>query len=173
VEGLTDKVSVVPIAVHELFDVVPQLGPSKTSMKVLAAVRLFPPADMAAISISTEVQPAGVVNVYHTSYIVPAQEPAIPELVALNNVPDVFEQLVPGVRVVGVEQSSDCANKSFETIVKMNTNVVIRAVACNMVLKGFWNSKKYWKPKIYINTYSGLSIFSQFLLVKSRVNFEY
>ena len=95
------------MAVHELIDVVPQSGPLNASIKVLLAVRLLPPAATSAISIFTEVQLAGVVNVYHTSYLVPAHEPVIPELVALNKVPDVLTQVLPGVRVVGVAQSSD------------------------------------------------------------------
>jgi hypothetical protein len=108
----------VPIAVHELIEVVPQLGPLKTSIKVLLVVKLLPPAGISAISILTELTFAGVVNIYQTSYFVPAHEPAIAELVALNKVPDVFTQPVPGVSVVGNEQSSDCANKLKETKIK-------------------------------------------------------
>jgi hypothetical protein len=93
--------------VHELIEVVPQLGPLKASIKVLLVVKLLPPAAISAISIFTEVQPAGVVNVYHTSYLVLAHEPVIPELVALNRVPDVFIQVVAGVKRLGVKQSSD------------------------------------------------------------------
>jgi len=100
-------------------------------------VRLLPPAAISAISIFTDVQLAGVVNVYHTSYLVPAHEPVIPELVALNKVPDVFTQVVPGVRVTGVAQSSDCC-ASNNLVSKMNTNDRrVRAVACGMALKGF------------------------------------
>ena len=86
-EGLTATVSIVPIGVHALNDDVPQLVPANSSMKVLVAVKLFPPADIEAISMSIELHPAGVVNVYHTSYLVPAQAPVIPELVALYREP--------------------------------------------------------------------------------------
>jgi hypothetical protein len=138
VEGLKPATeSVVPIAVHELFEVVPQLGPSKTSIKVLLVVKLLPPAAISAISILTAEQFAGVVNVYHTSYLVPAQEPAIPELVALNKVPDVFTQVVPGVRDVGVEQSSDCAVKSFDKVIKQIVKMLVRAFLGSMVFQGF------------------------------------
>ena len=82
-------------------------------------------------------QPAGVVNEYHTSYLVPAHDPVIPELVALNKVPDVFTQLVPGVRDDGVEQSSDCANEIFENKIKAINAVVVRAVSGSMVFQGF------------------------------------
>jgi hypothetical protein len=105
-------------------------------MYVLAEVRLLPPAGISAISIFTEVQLAGVVNVYHTSYLVPVHEPAIPELVALYNVPDVLTQVVPGVRVVGVAQSSDCASNNLVSKTKAN-NRAVRAAACCMALKGF------------------------------------
>ena len=128
--------SVVPIAVHEPIEVVPQLGPLKTSIKVLLAVKLLPPAAISAISISTAEQFAGVVNVYQTSYLVPAHEPAIPELVALNKVPDVFTQLVFGVSDVGVEQSSDCADEIFENKIKAINAVVVRVIG-DMVLQGF------------------------------------
>ena len=126
----------MPIAVHELIEVVPQLGPLKASIKVLPVVKLLPPAGISAISISTEVQPAGVVNVYHTSYLVPAHEPAIPELVALNKVPGVFTQLVPGVREVGVKQSSDCANEVLENKIKANNAAAVLVIG-SMVLQGF------------------------------------
>ena len=70
---------------------------------------------------------------YQTSYLVPAQDPAIPELVALNKVPDVFTQVLPGVRDVGVEQSSDCAKSMFEINARKNANIPVRAVAGDMV----------------------------------------
>jgi len=105
---------------------------------VLAAVRLLPPAGISAISISTEVQLAGVVNVYHTSYLVPVHEPAIPELVALNKVLVVLTQVVPGVRVTGVAQSSDCVCASNNLVNRINANDrTVRAAACCMALKGF------------------------------------
>ena len=102
----------------------------------MAAVKLFPPALIGVTSILTELQPAGVVNVYQTSYLVPAHEPAIPELVALNKVPDVFTQLVFGVSDVGVEQSSDCADEIFENKIKAINAVVVRVIG-DMVLQGF------------------------------------
>ena len=132
-DGLTATVSVVPIGVHELIDEVPQLGPLNTSIKVLLAVRLFPPADIAAISISTEVHPAGVVNVYHTSYLVPVHDPVIPELVALYKVPVVFTQVVPGVSDEGELQSSDCANKIFDIVIKQSVKMLVRAFVSDMV----------------------------------------
>ena len=126
----------MPIGVHELIDVVPQLGPLNASIYVLSEVRLLPPAGISAISMFTEVQLAGVVNVYHTSYLVPVHEPVIPELVALNKVPDVLTQVVPGVSVVGVAQSSDCASNNLASKTKANDRTV-RAVASGMALKGF------------------------------------
>ena len=128
--------SVVPIAIHELIEVVPQLGPLKASIKVLPVVKLLPPAAISAISILTAEQFAGVVNVYHTSYLVPAHEPTIPELVALNRVPDVFVQLVPGVRRLGVKQSSDCANEILENKIRANNAVVVLVIG-DMVVQGF------------------------------------
>jgi hypothetical protein len=129
---------VVPIAVHELIDVVPQLGPLNASINVLADVRLLPPAAISATSIFTEVQPEGVVNVYQTSYFVPAHEPAIPELVALYNVLDVVTQLLLGVSEMGAEQSSDCcANEIFENKITAINAVVVRAVSGSMVFQGF------------------------------------
>jgi len=137
VEGLTARVKVVPIGVHALSDVVPQLVPLKTSMNVLVASRLLPPADIAAISMLMELQPAGVVNVYHTSYLVPAQAPVIPELVALYKVPDVFTQEEPGVRVEGELQSSDCAAISFDKVKKQIVKMLVRAFVSDMVFQGF------------------------------------
>jgi hypothetical protein len=130
---------VVPIAVHELIGVVPQLGPLNASINVLADVRLLPPAAISVTSIFTEVQPEGVVNVYQTSYFVPAHEPAMPELVALNNVLDVVTQLLFGVSEIGAEQSSDCcANENFEPIIKRNIKMPVRAVVIgDMVSQGF------------------------------------
>lgn len=122
---------------QELIEVVPQLGPLKASIKVLLVVKLLPPAAISAISIFTEVQPAGVVNVYHTSYLVPAHEPAIPELVALNRVPDVVVQVALGVRRPGVKQSSDCAKELFENRIKAINATVVRAEIGDMVLQGF------------------------------------
>jgi hypothetical protein len=123
--------------VQELIEVVPQLGPLKASIKVLVVVKLLPPAAISAISILTEAQPAGVVNVYHTSYLIPAHEPVIAELVALNRVPDVFVQLVPGVRRLGVKQSSDWANETLENKIKAINATVVRAVVGSMVFQGF------------------------------------
>ena len=145
-EGLNPvKVSVVPMGVHALIDVVPQLGPLNASIYVLAEVRLLPPAAISAISIFTEVQLAGVANVYHTSYLVPVHEPAIPELVALNNVLVVLTQVVPGVRVTGVAQSSDCcASNNLVNTMKANDRTV-RAVACCMALKRIWMNKQLKK----------------------------
>lgn len=122
---------------QELIEVVPQLGPLKASIKVLVVVKLLPPAAISAISIFTDVQPAGVVNVYHTSYLVPAHEPAMPELEALNSVPDVFVQVVPGVRRLGVKQSSDCAKEVFENKIKAMNATVVRVAIGDMVLQGF------------------------------------
>lgn len=136
-DGLTAKVSVVPIGVHELTDVVPQLRSLNTSIKVLLTVKLFPPADTAAISISIELHPAGVVNVYHTSYLVPVQDPVIPELVALNKVPYVFTQVDPGVSDEGELQSSDCANKNFDNVIKQIVKMLVRAFVSDMVFLGF------------------------------------
>ena len=98
-----------------------------------------PPAAISATSIFTEVQPEGVVNVYQTSYFVPAHEPAMPELVALYNVLDVVTQLLFGVSEMGAEQSSDCcANENFEPIIKRNNNMPVRAVVIgDMVFQGF------------------------------------
>lgn len=129
--------SVVPIAVHELIEVVPQLGPLKASINVLLVVKLLPPAAISVISILTAVQPAGVVKIYQTSYMVPAHEPAIPELVARYSVPEVLAQVVPGVKVVGAEQSSDCANEMVENKIRVNKPKVVRAVDDNMVFPGF------------------------------------
>ena len=137
---------------QELLEVVPQLGPSKASIKVLLVVKLLPPAAMSAISIFTEVQPAGVVNVYHTSYLVPAHEPAIPELVALNKVPEVFVQVVPGVRRLGVKQSSDWANVVFENKVKAINATVVRVVVGDMVLQGFKAAKLFIKLSLYLSS---------------------
>lgn len=130
------NVKVVPIAEQEPMGVVEQLAPLNASIKVLAVVRLLPPAAISAKSIFTAVQPDGVVNEYQTSYLVPAQDPAIPELVALNKVPDVFTQAVPGVREVGVEQSSDCPNEILENKIKAHNAVMVRVVG-DMVLQGF------------------------------------
>lgn len=127
----------VPIAVHELIEVVPQLGPLNASIKVLVASMLLPPAAMSATFILTDVQPAGVVKVYHTSYLVPAQAPAIPELVALNNVPDTFVQVEFGVSEVGVLQSSDCAFNMFDKIIKQIVKMLVRALVSDMVFLGF------------------------------------
>jgi hypothetical protein len=123
--------------VQELIEVVPQFGPLKASIKVLLVVKLLPPAAISAISISTEVHPAGVVNVYHTSYLVPVHDPVIPELVALNRVPVVFTQVVPGVSDEGELQSSDCANKNFDIVIKQNVKMLVRAFFSDMVLQGF------------------------------------
>jgi hypothetical protein len=132
------------MGVHALIDVVPQLGPLNASIYVFAEVRLLPPAGISAISMFTAVQLAGVVNVYHTSYLVPVHEPVIAELVALNKVPDVLTQEVPGVSVVGVAQSSDCASNNL--VNRMNANDrTVRAVACGMAFKGFWMNKNYYK----------------------------
>src|SRR6188474_1087561 len=99
---------------------------------------LLPPAGISAKLISTDVQPAGVVKVYHTSYLVPAQEPAIPELVALNKVPDVLTQVVLGVRDVGVAQLSNCAKEIVDNKIKANTSAPVRAVVIgDMVFQGF------------------------------------
>ena len=120
--------------------VVEQLRPLNASIKVFVASMLLPPAAISATSISTDVHPAGVTNVYHTSYLVPAHEPAIPELVALNKVLDVFTQVVLGVRDVGVEQSSNCANEIVDNKIKTKSNVPVRAVIVvigGMVLLGF------------------------------------
>jgi hypothetical protein len=102
-------------------------------------VRLLPPAGISFISISTEVQLAGVVNMYQTSYLVPVHEPVIPEFVALNSVLVVLTHVVLGVRVTGVAQSSDCvcASKNLANKTKANNNRTVRAVACCMALKGF------------------------------------
>lgn len=88
---------------------------------------------------STAVQPAGVVNVYHTSYFVPEQAPVMAELVALYNVPVVFTQLLFGVMEMGAEQSSDCwADENFEPIIKSNSKMPVRAVVVgDMVSQGF------------------------------------
>ena len=147
-EGLNPvKVSVVPMGVQVLIDVAPQLGPLNASIYVLSEVRLLPPAGISAISIFTDVQLAGVVNVYHTSYLVPVHEPAIPELVALYNVLVVLAQVVPGVRVTGVAQSSDCVCASNNLVRKTNANnrTVVRAVACCMALKRIWMNKNCYK----------------------------
>ena len=99
---------------------------------------LLPPAGMSATSMLTDVQPAGVANVYQTSYLVPAQEPAIPELVALNKVPDVLTQVVLGVSDVGVAQLSNCAKEIVDNKSKTNNSVPVRAVVVgDMVLQGF------------------------------------
>ena len=135
-DGLTATVSVVPIGVHELIDVVPQLRSLNTSIKVLLAVKLFPPAYTEAISISIELHPAGVVNVYHTSYLVPVQDPFIPEIVALNKVPYVFTQVVPGVSAEGELQSSDCANKNFDNVIKQIVKMLVRAFVSDMDFLG-------------------------------------
>ena len=86
---------------------------------------------------ATDVHPAGVVNVYHTSYLVPAHDPAIPELVALNKVPVVFTQVVPGVSGEGELQSSDCANKNFDIVIKQIVKMLVRAFDSDMVFLGF------------------------------------
>jgi len=119
--------------------VVEQLAPLNASIKVLVPSILLPPAAISATSMLTDEQPAGVVNVYHTSYLVPAQDPAIPELVALNKVPDVFTQVVLGVRDVGVAQSSNCAKEIVDNKIQMNTSVPVRAIVVigDMVLQGF------------------------------------
>lgn len=122
------SVNVVPIGVHVLMEVVPQLGPLNASIYVLVASILLPPAAIAATSIFTDVQPAGVVNVYHTSYLVPAQPPLIPELVALNRLPAVFTHVEPGVRDVGAAQSSDWADKNFEPRINNKNRMPVRAV---------------------------------------------
>ena len=106
---------------------------SNNSINVFDVFRLLP---VGVTNMSIEVIPAGTVNVYQTSYLVPAHEPAIPELVALNKVPDVFTQLVFGVSDVGVEQSSDCADEIFENKIKAINAVVVRVIG-DMVLQGF------------------------------------
>ena len=132
------KVRVVPSDVQDPMVLVEQLAPLNASTKVLVPSILLPPAAISATSISTDVQPAGVVNVYHTSYLVPAHEPVIPELVARYKVPDVFTQVVPGVNEVGVAQSSDCANKNFEPKMNRKNNMPVRAVVIgDMVSQGF------------------------------------
>ena len=123
---------------HALTEVVPQLGPLKTSIKVVVILKLLPPAAISSIRMSTELHPAGVVKVYHTSYLVPVQEPVIPELVALNRVPDVFAQVVAGVNDVGVAQSSDWANKILELRMNRKNSMPVRAVVIgDMVSQGF------------------------------------
>ena len=137
------KERVVPIATHELIEVVPQSGPLKASIKALLVVKLLPPAGTSLIRMSTAVQPAGVVNVYHTSYFVPAQEPVMAELVALNKVPVDAIQVLFGVIEMGAEQSSDCcANEDFEPIIKKNSSMPVRAVVIgDMVFQGFYTAK--------------------------------
>lgn len=132
------NVNVVPMGVQVPTGVVEQFAPLNASINVLVASILLPPAAISATSISTDVQPAGVVNVYHTSYLVPAQEPVIPELVALNRVPDVFTQVVAGVNEVGVAQSSDWANKILELRMNRKNSMPVRAVVVgDMVSQGF------------------------------------
>jgi len=100
---------------------------------------LLPPAATSATSILTDVQPAGVVNVYQTSYLIPAHDPAIPELVALNKEACVVMQVVFGVRDVGDAQSSNCAKEVADNKIKANSTVPVRAalVIGDMVLLGF------------------------------------
>jgi hypothetical protein len=117
--------------------VVEQLAPLNASIKVLVPSMLLPPAAISATSMLTDVQPTGVANVYHTSYLVPAQDPAIPELVALNNVPGVFTHVVPGVSVEGKLQSSDCANKKFDNVIKQIAKMLVRAFVGDMIFLGF------------------------------------
>jgi hypothetical protein len=130
---------VVPIATQELIAVLPQFGPLNASTKALLVVKLLPPAARSLIRMSTAVQPAGVVNVYQTSYFVPVQEPLIPELVARYKVPDVATHVVFGVIEMGAKQSSDCcANENFEPIVKISSSMPVRAVVIgDMVSQGF------------------------------------
>lgn len=92
---------------------------------------------------STAVQPAGVVNVYHTSYFVPAQEPVMAELVALYKVPVEATQVLFGVIEMGAEQSSDCcAKENVEPIKKNNSSMPVRAVVIgDMVFQGFCTAK--------------------------------
>ena len=100
---------------------------------------LLPPAATSAASMLTDVQPAGVAKVYQTSYLVPAQDPVIPELVALNKEACVVTQVVFGVRDVGVEQLSNCAKEIVDNKIKANSTVPVRAVLVigDMVLQGF------------------------------------
>ena len=127
-----------PNAVQEPMVVVEQLAPLNASIKVFVPSMLLPPAAISATSIETDVHPAGVANEYQTSYFVPAHEPAMPELVALNRVPDVFTQVVAGVNGVGVAQSSDWATKNFEPKMNRKNNMPVRAVVIgDMVSQGF------------------------------------
>jgi hypothetical protein len=129
------------MATHELIEVVLQLGPLNASIKALAVVKLLPPAAISVMTISTAVQPAGVVKVYHRSYLVPVQAPVIPELVARYKVPDVVTHVVFGVSEAGAAQSSfdaGCANKNFEPIIDRKNRMPVRAaVIGDMVFQGF------------------------------------
>jgi hypothetical protein len=123
-------------------EVAEQLAPLKASTKVFVFVRLLPPAAISATSILTEVQAAGVVKLYQTSYVTP-QELVMPELVAKYNVPVTgLLQLVAGVSADGLEQSSDCARMVFDTKIEITNKVVVRSAACNMVYQDYWTFKK-------------------------------
>jgi|SRR5688572_33039928 len=119
--------------------VVEQLRPLNASIKVLVASILLPPAATSATSMLTDEQPAGVLNVNQTSYLVPAHDPAIPELVALNKEACVVTQVVFGVRDVGFAQLSNWAKVIVDNKIKAKSSVPVRAVVVNggMVLLGF------------------------------------
>ena len=99
----------------------------------------------------------------------------IPELVDWYKSPDVVVQLEDGVSKGETPQEKlslvGCANKIFETNVKMITSVLVRAVACNMVLKGFWNSKKILETK---NIYKHLLISKHsFAIFISKIPYQF
>jgi hypothetical protein len=80
-------------------------------------------------------------NLYHTSSsAVPPHVTfaLIPELVAFVTVPEVLLQVVDEVRSTAPAQSSlaGCANRVFENKIKIK-NTMVRAVVCDMALKGF------------------------------------
>ena len=83
-------------------------------MYVFVLFKLLPPLGVTLMSIV--VTPAGTVNVYQTSYVVPQLLVGLPVVVAWYNVcPEVAPQLVTGVRMVADVQSSlpGAANKKI------------------------------------------------------------
>jgi hypothetical protein len=129
------------------------LAPLNACTKVFVPSILLPPAAISVTSILTDVQPAGVVKLYHTSYVVP-QVLGIPELVARYRVPEVLLQVVAGVRGVGLAQLSDWAKSLRGRLRKTkaaHSNAMVRWVVGRMVLKDL-NFKN--QVKLISNTYS-------------------
>lgn len=131
------RFNVVPIAVQLPINVGEQAVPLNASIYILALFKLLPPPTLT--SILTAVTPAGVVNEYHTSLVVPQRLVGVPALVAWYKVPDVLLQLVAGDKDVGAEQSllAGCAIREVDPMIKNMHNEMIVRIIGNMVFQGF------------------------------------